>query len=153
MKAYIGNVDWADEGDIFFFSIEDEERLKAMRELIDIYAEFDLLPRKVEMYWGTNESFYFSARDLKDFIDKTVDISDEELALFNKFNVDGFDIFYRISEVLQDSLVKWDYMQEKCVPRVNLTSEELERIKPVYIAAFGQEVWDDTVECFNDSAE
>lgn len=153
MKAYIGNVDWADEGDIFFFSTEDEERLNAMKELIDIYSELDLLPRRVEMYWGTNEAFDFTARDLKDFINSAEDISDEELAVFNKFGVNGFDIFYRMSEVLQDALFEWDYSQQKLVPVVSLTPEELERIKPVYIAAFGQEAWNDTVECFDDSTE
>ena len=36
MKVYIGNVDWADEGDIFFFSVESEENLEAMKSLINI---------------------------------------------------------------------------------------------------------------------
>ena len=29
MKAYIGNVDWADEGDVFFFSVESEDYMFA----------------------------------------------------------------------------------------------------------------------------
>lgn len=153
MKAYIGNVDWADEGDVFFFSTEDEERLNAMKELIDIYSELDLLPHRVEMYWGTNEAFDFTARDLKDFINSAEDISDEELAVFNKFGVNGFDIFYRMSEVLQEAIVEWDYSSDELVPIVSLTPEELDRIKPAYITAFGQEAWDDTVGCFNKSAE
>lgn len=153
MKAYIGNVDWADEGDVFFFSTEDEERLKAMRELIGIYSELDLLPHRIEMYWGTNESFDFSAEDLNGFIDNAVEVSDEEIAVFNKFKVSGFDIFYRMSEVLQEAIVEWDYTSEKIVPVVSLTPEELDRVKPAYVTAFGQEAWDDTVECFDNSAE
>lgn len=51
MKVYIGNVDWADEGDIFFFSVESEENLEAMKSLINILVELDLFYPS-EMYWG-----------------------------------------------------------------------------------------------------
>ena len=62
MKVYIGNVDWADEGDIFFFSVESEENLEVMKSLINILVELDLFYSS-EMYWGTNESFDFGADD------------------------------------------------------------------------------------------
>lgn len=41
MKAYIGNVDWADEGDVFFFSVESEENLKDQKSWEDIQKWFD----------------------------------------------------------------------------------------------------------------
>ncbi len=37
MKAYIDNVDWADEGNVFFYSIESEENLQLMKKLIKVY--------------------------------------------------------------------------------------------------------------------
>ena len=67
MKAYIGNVNWADEGNVFFFSVESEENLKAMKDLIDILVELDLFYSS-EMYWGTNEFFDFDKNDLLRFI-------------------------------------------------------------------------------------
>lgn len=51
MKAYIGNVDWADEGDVFFFSVESEENLKAMKNLIETLVKLDLF-FPIEIYWG-----------------------------------------------------------------------------------------------------
>lgn len=87
MKAYIGNIDWADEGDVFFFSVESEENLKAMKDLIDILVEL----YSTEMYWGTNEYF-----DFLEFINEAKDITEEELATLNKFKISGFDIFERI---------------------------------------------------------
>ena len=91
MKAYIGNLDWADEGDVFFCSIESEERLKKLKNLIDLYVELNLLPSSIEMYWGTNEFFDFTPEDLKQFIDDAIDISEEELAVLIKLNITGFD--------------------------------------------------------------
>lgn len=51
MKVYIGDVNWADEGDVFFFSVEYEENLKAMKSLIEIISELDL-SLSADMYWG-----------------------------------------------------------------------------------------------------
>lgn len=52
MKAYIGNIDWADEGDVFFFSVEEENRLQALKELLKIITKLKIAPPTVEMYWG-----------------------------------------------------------------------------------------------------
>lgn len=69
MKAYIGNIDWADEGDVFFFSVEEEGRLQALKELLKIVTKLKITPPTVEMYWGTNEFFRFSTEKLLRFIE------------------------------------------------------------------------------------
>lgn len=149
MKAYINNIDWADEGDIFFFSIESEENLQLMRELIKVLEELDLFDDEVEMYWGTNEYFNFESKDFIRFIDNAEDISEEELAVFNKFNVYGFDIYERIFDELQELVYYWEYPGRYVVPD-NLTQEGLDKIKPLYIKLYGQESWDKVQQGFNE---
>ena len=152
MKAYINEVDWADEGDIFFFSLASEEKLQAMKELIDIYDEFELLDIE-EMYWGTNEAFEFGGNDFIQFIDEAVDITDEELAVFNKFGVTGFDIYDRIEAALYKWLFRREY-QWKTGPRNYIpewiTQEDLDRIKPVFLKIFEQKEWDRVQTLFNE---
>lgn len=140
MKAYIGNVDWADEGDVFFFSIESEENLEAMKDLIDILIELDLFCPS-DMYWGTNQYFYFEADDLLEFINEAEDISEEELAIFNKFKISGFDIFERISDKLHDLI--WDLVYD-------ISQEDLDRIKPLYIKLYDQKGWEDIQKEYDD---
>lgn len=140
MKAYIGNVDWADEGDVFFFSIESEENLEAMKDLIDILIELDLFCPS-DMYWGTNQYFYFEADDLLEFINEAEDISEEELAIFNKFKISGFDIFERISDKLYDLI--WDLVYD-------ISQEDLDRIKPLYIKLYDQKGWEDIQKEYDD---
>ena len=36
MKIYIGNIDWADEGDVFFYSIISEEHFNSLYNLFNI---------------------------------------------------------------------------------------------------------------------
>lgn len=137
MKAYIGNVDWADEGNVFFFSIESEERLMAMKELINLFSDLDILGRSFEMYWGTNEWFEFDWADLETFIDKAKDISNKELAVFRKFDVYGFDIYDRIADKLFKTISDCDY---------ELTKEELDEIEPVFLKVFGKEDWESALQ-------
>lgn len=149
MKAYINNIDWADEGDIFFFSVESEENLQLMKELIKVLEELDLFDDEVEMYWGTNEYFNFESKDFIRFIDNAEDISEEELAVFNKFNVYGFDIYKRIFDELQELVYYWEYPGRYVVPD-NLTQEGLDKIKPLYIKLYGQKSWDNVQQGFNE---
>lgn len=134
MKAYIGSENWADEGDVFFFSLASEETLGELKNLINILVEFGLFDNEIEMYWGTNESFEFNSKDLLDFIDSAKDISDEEIEIFNKFGVSGFDIYDRILCSLQMSIYFWKDW-------VNHTKEEIDKIKASYIRLFGIESW------------
>lgn len=143
MKVYVGDVDWADEGDVFFFSVECEENLKAMKSLIEIISELDL-SLSADMYWGTNEYFDFNTDDLLAFIDGAKDISEEELAVFDKFGVSGFDIYRGISDSICDSI--WD---SEC----DITQEDLDRIKPLYIELYGQESWDSMQQWFESRRE
>lgn len=146
MKAYIGNLDWADEGDVFFCSIESGERLKKLRDLIDLYVELDLLPPSTEMYWGTNEFFEFTPEDLKQFIDNAKDISEEECTVLNKFNVRGFDIYDRIEDELSyECLISYEGINE------NMTEEGMIKIRNLYIELFSEENWKDVEEAFNES--
>lgn len=143
MKAYIGNVDWADEGDIFFFSVESEENLEAMKSLIEILVELDLF-YPLEMYWGTNEYFNFEADDLLEFINEAKDISEEELATFNKFGIYGFDIFEKMPYELYDLIWGLDY---------DISQEGLDRIKPLCIKLYDQKSWEDIQKRFDNRKE
>lgn len=146
MKIYIDNIDWADEGDVFFCSIESEERLKKLRDLIDLYVELDLLPPSIEMYWGTNEFFDFTPEELKQFIDNAKDISEEECAVLNKFNVRGFNIYDRIEDELSyGCLISYKGINE------NMTEEGMIKIRNLYIELFSEENWKDVEEAFNKS--
>lgn len=146
MKAYIGNLDWADEGDVFFCSIESGERLKKLRDLIDLYVELDLLPPSTEMYWGTNEFFEFTPEDLKQFIDDAKDISAEEYAVLKKFNVSGFDIYGMIEDELSyECLVSYEGINE------NITEDNMKKIRNPYIELFSEKKWKDIEKAFNKS--
>lgn len=141
MKAYIGNVDWADEGDIFFFSVENEEKLQTMKELLEIYIKLNLFHEEVEIYWGTNEWFCFSGEDLLDFINKSKDISDKELEVFRKFKVKGLDIYYEILYVLKShTLPTWYYYEHKS-DFPNISKEEISKIEPLFVELFGKKAW------------
>lgn len=153
MKAYINSRDWADEGDVFFFSVESEENLKALRELIDIYWDLGMLDDGTEMYWGTNEWFDFNADDYREFIDDAVDITDEELAVFDKFGVSGFDIYDRISYDLKDRLLDYNYTEQRYIIPEHLNQEDLDRIRPAFVKLFSQETWNKVQEAFNESRE
>lgn len=143
MKVYIGNIDWADEGDVFFFSVESEENLEAMKRLIEILVELDLFhPSK--MYWGTNEYFDFGADDFLEFINEAKDISEEELATLNKFKISGFDIFERMLDKLHDLI--WDL---DC----DIAQADLDKVKPLYIKLYDQKGWDDIQKWFNNKRE
>lgn len=146
MKIYVDKIDWADEGDVFFCSIESEERLKKLRDLIDLYVELDLLSSSIEMYWGTNEFFDFTPEELKQFIDNAKDISEEECAVLNKFNVRGFDIYDRIEDELSyGCLISYKGINE------NMTEEGMIKIRNLYIELFSEENWKDVEEAFNKS--
>ena len=146
MKIFISNEDWVDEGDIFFCSIESEERLKKLRDLIDLYVELNLLPSSIEMYWGTNESFDFAPEDFKQFIDDAKDISEEEYAVLKKFNVSGFDIYGRIEDELSyGCLLSYKGINE------NMTEDKMKKIRNPYIELFSEENWEYIEKVFNES--
>ena len=48
MKVYIGNVDWADEGDVFFYSVISEEKFDLLYKLFNILLDLDMLPETWE---------------------------------------------------------------------------------------------------------
>ena len=146
MKAYIGNLDWADEGDVFFCSVESEERLKKLKDLLDLYVELDLLPPSTEMYWGTNECFEFTPEDLKQFIDDAKDISAEEYAVLEKFDVSGFDIYDRIEDELSyGCLVSYEGINK------NMTKDKIKKIRNPYLELFSKKDWKDIEKAFNKS--
>lgn len=148
MKAYIKNVDWADEGDILFFSIESEENLQVMKELLKIYSELDLLPYEEEMYWGTNEFFTFTMEDLVEFIDQAEDISEEELKVFQKFSVRGFDIYEQIYNLFYNYIVpNYNYRTDSYI-LPDISKEDLTRIEPLFIKLYEQDTWDRIIKNF-----
>jgi hypothetical protein len=98
------------------------------------------------MYWGTNEFFDFTLEDLKQFIDNAKDISEEECAVLNKFNVRGFDIYDRIEDELSyGCLISYKGINE------NMTEEGMIKIRNLYIELFSEKNWKDVEEAFNKS--
>lgn len=140
MKAYIGNIDWADEGDVFFFSVEEEDRLQALKKLLQTVIELEIAPSTVEMYWGTNEFFRFDSEKLLRFIEQAEDISEEELKVFDKFGVFGFDIYQNILTLIFDEWLNPRYDTPE------LSQEDLDKIEPHYILLYGQGQWDELKE-------
>lgn len=135
MKAYINNIDWADEGDVFFYSIIKEQDLKDLRKLVELCQRFDLFP--MEIYWGSNEYFSFTKKDIFNFIDGAVDISKEELKTFRKFDVSGFDIYGRIADQIE-----YLFYDDECC----FTEQELNTVKELYIKFFGLKNWERMIE-------
>ena len=98
------------------------------------------------MYWGTNEFFEFTPKDLKQFIDDAEDISAEECAVLNKFHVKGFDIYGRIEGKLSyGCLVSYEGINE------NMTEDSMKKIKNLYIGLFSERDWKDIEKAFNES--
>lgn len=120
-----------------------------MKELIKTLEKLDLFDDEIEMYWGTNESFNFNSADFIRFIEGAEDISEEELTVFEKFSVYGFDIYERILDGLQELIYYWEYPGRYVVPD-NLTQEGLDKIKPLYIKLYGQKSWDKVQQGFNE---
>lgn len=139
-KAYIGNEDWADEGDVFFFSIESEENLMSMLLIINFFIDHGIFDNteEIEIYWGTNEFFQFTLNDFIDFIRNSEHITDSELKVFDKFKVTGFDIYKQIKEELNN--IFYDYFVD--IYRDDLTQDDKLEIRSYFIDLFGQKEWD-----------
>lgn len=153
MKAYIGTVSWADECDVFFYSIETNERIEAMKELLEIYSELGLFEYKKEVNWGTNQWFEFDKEDFLEFLDNAKDISEEELAVLDKFKVVGFDIYDKIDYLLEHALLRYDYCTKKYITNKYVTQEYLNKVKPVFLKLFPQESWHIIQESYNNSCK
>lgn len=147
MKAYIGNVDWADEGDIFFYSIISEEHFNSLYNLFNILLDLDMLPETWEFYWGTNEFFEFTPDDIKEFFEDAEYIEEYELEVFQKFGVDGYDIYdiiaNRLFEVICIYRYNVKYNTKEFTFNRNLTEKDIEAIKPLFISIFSEEEWNE----------
>lgn len=141
MKIYIGNVDWAGEGDVFFYSVISEEKFDLLYKLFNILLDLHLLPEADDFYWGTNEFFEFGIDDIKEFFEDAEYIEDYELEVFNKFGVDGYDIYSILIEYLYDIINIYDYDTNQYIFNEDLTEENIETIKPLFIGLFSEEDW------------
>lgn len=139
MKAYIGSVDWADEGDVFFFSIESEDRLKSAASIIELFLKYSILEMNegIGLHWRSNKYFSFETSDFLHFIDNAKDISEEEIAVFEKFNVGGFDIYELIIEELKN--IFYDTFID--VYKDEMTQEDQLCIEHSFVNLFSQEEW------------
>lgn len=130
MKAYINEVNWADEGNIFFFSLTKDEKLQAIKELLQICEEFDLISYDTfNFYWGTNQNFEFNLEDIDRFINDAVTITDDELSVLYKFNIHGFDIYERIEYAILDMIYQncnefsKDELYQQIIPLYRIINE------------------------------
>ena len=147
MKIYIGNVDWADEGDVFFYSVISEEKFDLLYKLFNTLLDLNLLPETDDFYWGTNEFFEFGIDDIKEFFEDAEYIEDYELEVFQKFGVDGYDIYdiiaNRLFEVIRIYRYNVKYNTKEFTFNRNLTEKDIEAIKPLFISIFSEEEWNE----------
>ena len=151
MKAYIKEVDWADEGDIFFYSIIEEETLKTLSRAVTKCIQQGLVKER-EFYWGTNEAFTFNYTDLLEFIRDAQDITSDELLVFRKFKITGYDIYQRITDKLLDYIYDWDWRAGKYTICEGVTEKFLKDIEPDLIKLHGQDTVNEIWDIFNENA-
>ena len=130
MKAFIKNINWVDEGDVFCFSLIEEDKLEALKEFLEVANKLSD-PPVFNLYWGTNESFEFDTEHLLHFINSAVDITSEEIAIFDKFEIYGFDLYAEIMDSIPDELCN-----------IWLTKEDIESIREPFIKIYSKELWD-----------
>lgn len=68
----------------------------------------------------------------------------EELATLNKFKISGFDIYDRMLDKIHDLIWDLDY---------DISQEDLDRIKPLYIKLYDQKSWEDIQKWFDNKRE
>ena len=141
MKAYIGMEDWADEGNVFCYSVYEEEAFDCMYKLFKVLVDLEALPEIWEPYWGTNENFCFSIDEIEEFFKDVKDISEDEFEVLENLGVDGYDIFGMLGDHLRDIISPYNYHIHKSVFNKELTKADLEIIKPLYIGLFSEDAW------------
>ena len=141
MKAYIGMIDWADEGNVFCYSVYEEEAFDCMYKLFKVLVDLEALPEIWEPYWGTNENFCFSIDEIEEFFKDVKDISEDEFEVLENLGVDGYDIFGMLEDHLRDIISPYNYHIHKSVFNKELTKADLEIIKPLYIGLFSEDAW------------
>ena len=78
--------------------------------------------------------------DIKKFFENAEDIEEYELEIFQKFGVDGYDIYDRIADYLYDIIDVCDYETGHTFNE-NLTEKDIEAIKPLFIGIFSEKEW------------
>ena len=141
MKAYIGMIDWADEGNVFCYSVYEEEAFDCMYKLFKVLVDLEALPEIWEPYWGTNQSFYFDNYEIEELLNEYKYIDDTEFNVLEKLGVDGYDIYGMLSDHLMNAVSIYDYDTHKYIFNKELTKADLEIIKPLYIGLFSEEAW------------
>ena len=141
MKAYIGMIDWADEGNVFCYSVYEEEAFDCMYKLFKVLVDLEALPEIWEPYWGTNENFCFSIDEIEEVFKDVKDISEDEFEVLENLGVDGYDIFGMLGDHLRDIISPYNYHTHKSVFNKELTKADLEIIKPLYIGLFSEDAW------------
>lgn len=141
MKAYIGMIDWADEGSVFCYSVYEEEAFDCMYKLFKVLVDLEALPEIWEPYWGTNENFCFSIDEIEEFFKDVKDVSEDEFKVLEELGVDGYDILGMLEDRLRDIISPYNYHIHKSVFNKELTKADLEIIKPLYIGLFSEEAW------------
>lgn len=129
MKVFIDNINWADEGDIFCFSLIEEDKLKALKDLIEASGN-TLDSIEITLYWGTNECLDFDCCDILNLIDQAKDISQEELAVFNKFKVEGLDVYNKIIDTIPE-----------IISELLLDDKDINKLKKPFIKLYSEQDW------------
>lgn len=147
MKVFCENIDWNNRGDVFLFSVIPDHELCDILELLFIYKEITPKDTKI-VFYGT-EYFEFDIDDYIKFCERARDITFNEIDVFRKFNVTGFNIFEIIKTHLRDWIYRYDAIYyNKYISRY-ITQKDLDRIKLVYSRLFGKEQFDELQRLFN----
>ena len=106
MKHYLIKCakDWADECDVHFLELIDEDTYNRYKICKDILKNW-----YSSYYFGTNEGW----DDDFDYLDFTpIELSDSEYRVFKKFNIRGEEVTEYFFEELQDCLVDEGIIKE-----------------------------------------
>ena len=103
MKYLINRaVDWADEFDVYFIEVLDEDAKRIYMAAKKVWGEwYD------SFYFGTNEGW----EDDFDYLDfDLIELSDEEANVLQKYNVEAETVFNGVMDRLWDELRDLDFI-------------------------------------------
>ena len=113
MKHYLikDSINWADECDVHFFELLDEDMYNKYMICKDILKEW-----YNSYYFGTNEGWEDDEFDYLNF--EPIELTDEEYQVLKKFDIEGEKAIEYFFDDLQDSLQDADIISDTTSVRI-----------------------------------